>query len=268
MKLIFAILLLLIVSCKKETRIEEIRESTPPILRENQQKVNNVVHGFYSALPEYYDQLGKQYPLLLFIHGAGQYGSGGEDLKMVLRESIPELIDNELFPASFNVNGNNFSFIVLIPQFSREPATEDIFSFMAYALKNFRVDASRIYIVGMSEGAEATINFASEYAPRVAAIVPMAGVPRFGDITGTSKKLADGKLPIWFFHNLGDEVIGIHYAEKFINLLNSFQPSIVPRFTRLQTFGLFGHDAWTKASDPRYREEGKNIYEWMLQYHR
>jgi len=29
-----------------------------------------------------------------------------------------------------------------------------------------------------------------------------------------------------------------------------------------------GHDAWTQASDPEYREEGMNIYEWMLQYKR
>jgi hypothetical protein len=28
------------------------------------------------------------------------------------------------------------------------------------------------------------------------------------------------------------------------------------------------HDAWTKASDPNYKENNMNMYEWMLQYHK
>jgi hypothetical protein len=33
---------------------------------------------------------------------------------------------------------------------------------------------------------------------------------------------------------------------------------------RLTIFQAGGHDAWTTATDPDYRERGKNIYEWML----
>ena len=29
-----------------------------------------------------------------------------------------------------------------------------------------------------------------------------------------------------------------------------------------------GHDAWTKATSPSYKENGMNMYEWMLQYHK
>jgi hypothetical protein len=27
-----------------------------------------------------------------------------------------------------------------------------------------------------------------------------------------------------------------------------------------------GHDAWTKATDPTYKENGLNMYEWLLQF--
>ncbi|MGZ5253718.1 MAG: carboxylesterase family protein, partial [Flavitalea sp.] len=215
-----------------------------------------------------YNSTQVKYPLLLFIHGAGQYGNGGSDLNLVLREAIPELLDNNLFPPNIKVDNLNFSFITLIPQFSRQPTSEQLLSLITFAKTTYRIDESRIYIVGMSEGAEVVCNFGSSYPTQVAAIVPMAGSPRSGNILTKSKKVAESKLPVWLFHNMNDQVIDIQYSQNFIELINSFNPLIPPKFTKLQTFGLYGHDAWTKASDPRYKEDGKNIYEWMLQYKR
>jgi hypothetical protein len=51
-------------------------------------------------------------------------------------------------------------------------------------------------------------------------------------------------------------------------MLDSFHPAIPPRLTEFEPMGLLGHDAWTRATDPHYRENNKNIYEWMLSYHR
>ncbi len=83
------------------------------------------------------------------------------------------------------------------------------------------------------------------------------------------KSLADGRLPIWlYFTTDGDQVINIDESKNFISLLNSFNPAIPPRFTIFPMFGLSGHDAWTKATDPLYKENNMNIYEWMLQYAR
>jgi len=49
---------------------------------------------------------------------------------------------------------------------------------------------------------------------------------------------------------------------------DGFKSAVPAKYTELLPFGDNGHDAWTKATDPDYRENGMNIYEWMLQYHR
>jgi predicted peptidase len=268
MKWLYHILLLFLIACKKDQGSDSLIESLPPVLLENQTGINEVIPAFYIAVPHLYNSTQLNYPLILFIHGAGQYGKGGTELSLVLRESIPELLDKKLFPPNFKVDYTNFSFITLIPQFSRQPTSEEILSLINFARSSYRIDESRIYITGISEGAEVVCNFASDYPNQVAAIVPMAGAPRSGNITIKSKNVAEGNLPVWLFHNLNDEVIDIQYSQNFIELINSFSPTFPPKFTKLQTFGLYGHDAWTKASDPKYKEEGKNIYEWMLQYKR
>ncbi len=268
MKWLYPILLMFLLACKKDQGSDSGIESLPPVLLENQTRISEVIHAFYSAIPHLYNSSAQNYPLLIFIHGAGQYGKGGTDLGLVLRESIPELLDKKLFPPNFNVDNKNFSFITLIPQFSRQPTSEEILSLIEFVKLSYRIDESRIYLAGMSEGAEVVCNFGSDYPNIAAAIVPMAGAPRSGNISIKSKNVAEGNLPVWLFHNLNDEVIDIQYSQNFIQLINSFNPSVPPKFTKLQTFGLYGHDAWTKASDPKYKEDGKNIYEWMLQYQR
>jgi len=268
MKWLYPIFLVFLFACKKDQGSDSDIESLPPVLLENQTSINEVIPSFYSAVPHLYNATQQNHPLLLFIHGAGQYGKGGSELSLVLRESIPELIDKKLFPPNFNVDKKNFSFITLIPQFSRQPTSEEILSLINFAISSYRIDKSRIYITGISEGAEVVCNFAAAYPNQVAAIVPMAGAPRSGNISIKSKNVAEGNLPVWLFHNLNDEVIDIQYSQNFIELINRFYPTIPPKFTMLQTFGLYGHDAWTKASDPKYKEDGKNIYEWMLQYKR
>lgn len=268
MKWVYLILIVFLISCNKDKGSDSGIESLPPVLSANQININDAIPGFYSAVPQLYTSSQEKYPLLLFIHGAGQYGKGGTELPLVLRESIPELLDKKLFPPNFRVDNTQFSFITLLPQFSRQPTSEEILSLINFAKSTYRINDTRIYLAGMSEGAEVVCNFGSDYPTRVAAIVPMAGAPRSGNISNKSKTVAEGNLPVWLFHNLNDEVIDIQYSQNFIQLINSFNPTVPPKFTKLQTFGLYGHDAWTKASDPKYKEDGKNIYEWMLQYKR
>ena len=50
-------------------------------------------------------------------------------------------------------------------------------------------------------------------------------------------------------------VLGIIYSSE-----NPINPP------KLTIWPSGGHDAWTRAVNPDYKENGKNIYEWMLQY--
>lgn len=69
-------------------------------------------------------------------------------------------------------------------------------------------------------------------------------------------------------HNDPDGFVSIGEAMNLVYKMNLFNTAIPPRVTIFPAFGLYGHDAWSKATDPGYGEDGKNVYEWMLQYSR
>jgi hypothetical protein len=57
--------------------------------------------------------------------------------------------------------------------------------------------------------------------------------------------------------------VTVKSTTRYARLINAANPKYPPKVTLWPTGG---HDAWTKASDPEYREDGKNMYEWMLQF--
>jgi predicted peptidase len=218
------------------------------------------INGYYKALPFNYSLTSKNYPLLVFIHGGGQYGNGGTDLPLLLNDGFAQLLDAKTFPANFNVKGKDYSFIVLTPQFARYPSNEDVKVFIDYAKKNFRIDTSRMYIAGLSIGGAVSADVAGAYPGMFAAIVPMAGESQN---MVTCSSLAKNNIAVWNFHNSNDPLIGVSESHSFIAWINSNNPGIVPKQTIFQS-NL--HDAWSKAIDPAYKENNMNIYEWMLQY--
>lgn len=253
-------------SCKKEVKLIEVVESRPPVLKANSIAVNPMIGGFYSAVPEHYHETATKYPLIIFLHGVGQVGNGTTELPKVTYGGIPKLVSDGLFPPDFTVKGKHFSFVILAPQFKRwGPGVMDVVSFIEYAKENYRVDTNRIYLSGLSGGGALTTDVAAVYASKLAAIIPMAGVSSGADVI---EKIARANLPVWVFHNSEDDLFNVAYARNFIALLKNFRPEILPRYTEFLPFGLLGHDAWTKATDPGYKEDNMNIYEWMLGYSR
>lgn len=227
--------------------------------------VSSQVDGYYVALPSNYNQTPNKYPLLIFIAGGGQFGNGSYDLPLLLKDGPAELVDEKRFPGSFQVNGKTFSFIIFTPQFKQTPDARDVSDCIAFAKSKYRVDESRIYLSGISIGSIAACNLATEVPAQIAALVAMAGVPLDYPSNDKCKKIATSNLPIWVFHSEDDPVIGIANAKGFIAKINSFNPAVAPKLT---VWPNGGHDAWTKALEPSYKEGGLNMYEWMLQYHR
>ncbi len=237
-------------------------ETAPPVQKAISVQINDVVSGMFAALPQHYNQSGKTYPLLVSLHGAGQIGNGGSDLPLLLNDGIPRLLSEKKFPPRFTVKGQHFSFIILSPQFNRYPSLEEVEEFLLYAKKNYRVDPTRIYLAGLSMGGFISSRLAGTYPSEFAAIIPISGAENDPEVC---KNIAEGKVPVWAFHNKEDPQINVAGAEKFISLINGFNPVVRPKLT---IFNARSHDAWSSALNPLYKEDGLNAYEWMLQYSR
>ena len=181
----------------------------------------------------------------------------------MLRAGLPRLINRKMFPADFEVYGQHFSFIVISPQFKNWPTNDEVKSVLDYAVNKYRVDESRIYVTGLSMGGGVTWEFDAQYGAAVAAIAPICG-GSWPD-PKRAQKIASFNLPVWAFHNEDDHTVPVSYTIDYVNEINSFSPSVKAKYT---TWPTGGHDSWTKAYDPATQEDGKNVYEWMLQYRR
>ena len=261
------VLLIICFSCKKENGVNninnDITETLPLVQTAVSTDVNANCAGFYKALPARYDSTTKKYPLLIFLHGSGETGNGTTDLPKVLNNAVPNLIKNQMFPASFVAGDKNYSFIVISPQFKGWPSPADVDAVIGYSIDNFRIDETRIYVTGLSMGGGATWDYAALYAGKIAAIVPICGASVAN--TGKAKNIADSNLPVWAFHNEDDYTVPVNSTKDYISMINSFNPTPLAKMT---LWPIGGHNAWTKASDPTYKEDNLNMYEWMLQYHR
>jgi predicted peptidase len=266
---LYLLFLISLISCKKETPYTDPvlpdPESITWVQKPVSTPINNQAGGYYVALPSIYDQTTYEFPLLVFLPGAGQFGYGSDDLKLVLKDGPAKLISENKLPATFTVTNQTFALIVFTPQFKQAPTAKDVKDCIVYVQARYRVNKRRIYLSGLSAGSIAACNLAAESANAIAALVPMAGVPLDYGSTSKCQTIAAANLPVWAFHCEDDPQINVSYAKGFISQLTSFHPGITPKLT-LWPSG--GHDAWTRAVDPSYKENGMNIYEWMLQYHR
>lgn len=229
-------------------------------------KLSLNVNGFYEYLPEGYGSGSQTYSLIIFCHGMGEMGNGGTQLSKVLNTGLPRLIKDGKFPKSFTVNNQTHKFVVISPQFAKWPGPGDIDAVLDYALANYKVDPTRVYITGLSMGGGITWEYSAHvnlYAKRLAAIVPICGAS-WPDKT-RAYRIADAKLPVWATHNNSDPTVPSFYTNDYISHIKTRNSSAPVKKT---IFISGSHDAWTKTYDPNFREGGLNIYEWMLQYTR
>ncbi len=240
-----------------------IVETQPAIVTPRVASISANVHGYGEALPALYDSTTKNYPLIVFLHGQGDVGNGTTDIYKVGREGIGKMVKNKTFPANFNSQGKNYSFIVLLPQFDKWGEPGDVSLMIDYAIKNYRVDQSRIYVVGFSMGGGVTWLAGATYTSKIAAIVPISSASMIND--KNAEALSSSKMPVWAFHNIEDTMVSVSYTKTNVSKVEALNPVVKPRLT---LFTSQAHDAWNKACNPGYKENNMNIYEWLLQYTR
>lgn len=233
--------------------------------------------GYYESLPADYASTTKKYPVLIFCHGVGELA--GADLKnplsVVTQNGPPRVIRDGKFPASFTVNGQTHSFIVISPQFITWPGGNDVHELLAYLKTIYRIDESRCYVTGLSMGGGVTWGVISENTDKAklfAAAVVVCGAWNPNDAPRTPSlqwNIASINMPVFATHNDRDPTVPLKYSQDWVNGINAIIPAPNPK-ALLTVFSSTSHDAWSKTYDPAYKDPqtGLNVYEWMLQYTR
>jgi predicted peptidase len=281
-KCFVTIVLALLFGCNKQTPLDIIQTTGPQSPYTLQPKgiaLSEHCKSYYEYLPEGYTTSASntKYPLMIFLHGGLELGNDSTELYKILKHGPLKHVSAGNFPASFTVNGQTYKFIIIAPQFttSENSFPDEIDNIIEYAKRNYKVDASRIYLTGLSVGAGMAWNYVgknSNYARKIAAMVPIGSYlqeakDEFRINNGKAQIIASSNLPMWCTHNDGDDICPLSWEVNAINLVKSFNPSMRPQ-PKLTVFNAWGHEGWTQTYDPNFKENNMNIYEWMLQYHR
>jgi predicted peptidase len=187
-------------------------------------------------LPKGYDKGKKAWPLVLFLHGAGESGS---DLDKVKKHGPPKMIEA----------GKDFPCIVVSPQsrqFGWNP--QALNALLDDVTAKYRVDPDRVYVTGLSMGGMGTWALAASRPDRFAAIIPIcgAGNPR------QARRIKD--LPIRIFQGAKDPVVKLDTAERMLKALKAAGAKDV----ELKVYPDAGHDSWTETyNNPK-------VWEWLF----
>jgi predicted peptidase len=188
-------------------------------------------------LPADYDRQ-ESWPLVIFLHGAGERG---DDLELVKKHGPPKLI----------AQGKQFPFIVVSPQCPKDEwwawKPLELMALVDEIGSKYKVDQDRIYLTGLSMGGFGTWALAA-YAPRrFAAIAPICG----GGEALYVRRL--GHMPTWVFHGAKDPVVPLKRSEDMVTALRKINKQV--NFT---VYPEALHDSWTATY------ENPEFYQWLL----
>ncbi len=222
---------------------------------------------YLEHLPTDYQNSGKSYPLLIFLHGTGEQGNGSDDLVWKVAAHGPPHHIQEGHDMTFEVEGKKHSFIVISPQLLYEAGSWHdgyLEKVLQHVLQKYRVDASRVYLTGLSLGGGGVWRFGANQADVFAAIAPICASQSVD--YGKARRIASEKLPVWAFHGNQDRTVSVNHTRGWIGLLNQYGASPTPQYAE---YDGAGHgDAWQRGYRTDHQYHSLNLYEWLLTHHR
>lgn len=192
---------------------------------------------------------GQQYPLVLFLHGAGERGSDNEKQLAHGSRMFQNPVNREKYPA-----------YVLYPQCpqsgywayterpssfypDRMPVSQEItpiFKSVKELLDSYLskpgIDKDRIYIIGLSMGGMGTYDMVSRFPDIFAAAIPICG-------TINPARLAPAKrVAFRIFHGDSDDVVTVDGSREAYKALKSLGANV-----EYIEFPGCNHNSWTPA---------------------
>jgi predicted peptidase len=199
---------------------------------------------------------GRKYPLVVFLHGAGERGS---DNKRQLVHGMNDFASDEIMA--------KYPAFVIAPQCPEgkkwvevdwgaaqhtmpEKSSESLaacFELIDSLVKEEPIDSQRIYITGLSMGGYGTWDAIQRRPDLFAAAVPICG----GGDTAGAAKMKD--VPIWAFHGDADMAVRVERSRAMIKAIEAAGGR--PKYTE---YPQVGHNSWSRTyADPA-------LYEWLF----
>lgn len=180
------------------------------------------------------------FPLLLFLHGAGERGDNPDTVKT---HGPPKLVETE--------KGKTWPFITVSPQCPDKMhwSPQQLLLLLDDIEARYPVDKSRIYVTGLSMGGFGTYMLIDLAGDRFAAAMPLCG----GYDPAKAEKMT--KTPIWAFHGDADGAVPIELDRAILKAIEDAGGQV--KFT---VYPGVGHDCWTQTyNDPA-------VYQWLLDH--
>ena len=204
--------------------------------------IQNISMNYLLYLPSDYDPE-KEWPIVFFLHGAGERGT---DLNLVKKHGPPMLIEE----------GKGFPFILISPQCPKYLWWADKIPELKEIINDvcglYSVDMNRIYITGLSMGGFGTFSMAKAYPELFAAAVPICG-----GLKGEGGMDKVKHVPFWIFHGENDDTVPVDMSKKATDIIKKSGGN-----AKLTIYPKTGHNSWTETYD------NPEVYNWMLKQKR
>ncbi len=185
------------------------------------------------------------YPLVLFLHGAGERGN---DNKSQLKHIAPKFLEEDF--------KRNNKAIIVFPQCPKKdywvnieerwskinsslpptPAMENVISLMEDLYSKQYVDQDQIYVAGLSMGAFGTFDLLSRKPEMFAAAIAVCGGADLSKVQNYKD------IPIQIFHGAKDEVVPVKLSQDIHSALSSIDGK-----STYTEYPEGGHLVWDKA---------------------
>lgn len=200
-------------------------------------------------LPRDYQARGaKRWPLIFFLHGAGERGT---NVWLVAKHGPPKIVKEK----------PDFPFIVVSPQCPEGQtwSNDALLALLEHVTRKYKVDDGRIYLTGLSMGGFGTWSLGLERPEKFAAIAPICGG---GDtlkilLPDATRTRALKTLPVWVFHGAKDPVVNPDESKRMVEALKKIGNDV--KFT---VYPDAAHDSWTEAYN------NPALYDWFLDHQR
>ncbi|MBL7743039.1 MAG: prolyl oligopeptidase family serine peptidase [Chitinophagaceae bacterium] len=214
--------------------------------------------------PDNYDK-NKKYPLVLFLHGAGERGNDNEKqlthgaklfLKEENRKNFPAIIvfpqcPEESFWAVTRIDMSQQPFKISF-DYNAEPnwplaAANEL---VKKLIGEEAVDKSKVYITGLSMGGMGTFESVHRYPDLYAAALPVCGG---GDVPRYDKRIK--KTAFWVFHGAADAVVNVDLSRQMVDKLKTLKAEV-----KYSEYPGVNHNSWDNA----FAE--KEYVSWMFSH--